>query len=285
VESPTVFIEHNHTLISSPLVVAVPHAGRYYPPELWQAAAVSRSQLEMIEDRYADLLVSGIIGQGHYTIIAKQARAWLDLNRDPRELDPSLLVDPPPPDLLLSPRVSGGLGLIPTRLGHNGQLWQRRFSLAEINARITQLHQPYHQAIAAALSARHAHFGYALLLDCHSMPPLPREPGQPTPRIIIGDRHGLTATSATVTKLLRQIAASGFAVACNQPYAGAYSIARHSSRSRQIEAIQLEVDRTLYLDARLREPGPGLSRIVVLLTKLADMISEVPGVSLPIAAE
>lgn len=228
----------------TPLVIAVPHAGRYYPAEIEQDRAVARHVLEDLEDRHADRLIARAVEEGAVAILGTHARAWIDLNRGEE--------DAAGPDAVAaSPRARAGLGLVPSRLAGRA-LWRRSPGTAEIHERIASLHAPYHEAIANALAAAKAAHGFALLVDCHSMPPLGR-PGRPGARIVIGDRHGISAGSSVAAAGVGTAVRHGLSVARNVPYAGAFTIQHHGRPSDDVHAIQLEVDRSLYLEPGLRE--------------------------------
>lgn len=262
---------------STPLVIAVPHAGRSYPPSLIAAAAVPRATLELLEDRFADRLVEGAVEAGVTAYVARNARAWIDLNRDEREVDPAMLAGMPGDaaavlPTIASPKVRGGLGLIPRRLSGVGELLRTRIDPAEVALRIASDHRPWHRAIGASLAAAQARFGMAILLDCHSMPPLKRElPGQ-APRIVIGDRHGRSAARPLVDRLVQVIDSSAIGWRINDPYAGGYALDRHGQPARGIHAIQIEVDRSLYLAADLRSPTTAIDSVIGLVTRCAEAL-------------
>jgi len=260
---------------ASPVVIAVPHAGRIYPAPLIASAAVPRSRLEALEDRFADTLISGAVRDGVTAFVARRARAWIDLNRDERELDPGMIEGSAlPAHAIGSARVRGGLGLIPRRLAGGGEILRRRLSAAEIDARIRSDHRPWHAAIATALAAAHARFGIAILLDCHSMPPIMRE-GMPDPaRIVIGDRFGRSAGSQFVDRLVSEAQAAGLSCSCNTPYAGGHTLDRHGRPGKNTHAIQIEIDRSLYLAPDLRTAGPGMARMTAFLANLAGALAD-----------
>ena len=258
---------------TSPVVVSVPHAGRVYPPALLAAARVPPNVLVALEDRLIDRVA--LAAQGHETLFVQHlARAWIDLNRAEHERDP--LVDEgvdaanaPSP----SSKLRSGLGLVPRRIGGAGDLWRRRFTGAEIERRIANDHRPYHLKLAEALAAARARFGVAVLLDLHSMPSL----GAGRARIVLSDRFGKSAGSRFVARVESELAALGERPALNAPYAGAHILERHGRPRLGVHAIQLEIDRTLYLDASGEAAGAGFARTVMLvrgvLTALADEAS------------
>ena len=257
----------------SPLVIAVPHAGRHYPAAMLDASRLPQSALETIEDRYADLLVADAVEAGAVAIVAQTARAYVDLNRDEREIDPILMTTRPAPgQLIASPKVAGGLGVVPSRIAAGGAVWTRPFDDGELEARLAGVHHPYHAAIAAALDEAMAAHGIAILLDCHSMPPLS---GRGTsPRVVVGDRHGRSAGSRFVTATMDAVRLAGLPVARNHPYAGGYTLDRHGQPRQGRHAIQIEIDRSLYLDPLGLEPGAGLAVTRRLVAEIAAALED-----------
>jgi len=270
----------------SPVLLAVPHAGRNYPGWLLDQARVPLERLRALEDRHAECLVDQAVTEGATAIIARIARAAIDLNRDPREIDPAMIdgsIAGGP--LLLSGKVRAGLGLFPRRLPAYGELWRRPMSVEEAAQRIAYAHEPYHRVIAERLKATRDIFGVAVLIDCHSMPPLPvRQAGGPV-RLVIGDRFGAGATAAVVDVALAVIEGAGLRAARNHPYAGGYTIDRHGRPRQNVHAIQIEYDRSLYLDATLNAPTANLEGCGELLATIAAEIGALFSDGLPIAAE
>ncbi len=258
-----------------PLLVSVPHAGRDYPQEIFANLRLPPDELLRLEDRYADLLVRGVIEGGIPAMIAQRARAWIDLNRDETDIDADM-VDGADRESLPAPgaKQRGGLGLIPRRLSGSGDIWRGRIAMADVRKRIECFHRPYHMQIAATLSQMRAKFGIAVLLDVHSMPPLHLQMTGTQPQIVIGDLFGRSAHSRFSESLIARIRQHGFAAALNHPYSGDYVLRRHSDPARNVHALQLEIDRQLYLDDILREPGSGLPAMTGLVADLAQMLIE-----------
>ena len=258
-----------------PVLVAVPHAGRDYPDEILQNLRVAPHVLERLEDRHADMLLTDLAGIGCATLVAHAARAWIDLNRAPSEVDPQMISDAPRSAFAQpSAKVRGGLGLVPRRLADHGELWRRPLPHAAIAARIARLHDPYHQTLARTLAALHARFGCALLIDLHSMPPVKPEATGAAPQIVVGDRFGRSAAARLCDLAMRTLARSGFEVALNHPYAGGYVLDRHGRPARNVHALQIEVDRSIYLDGPMRDPGEGMQHVRAVLAGLVRTLAE-----------
>ncbi|RZM37345.1 MAG: N-formylglutamate amidohydrolase [Sphingomonas sp.] len=255
---------------ASPVVLSVPHAGRDYPLALKSALRVPLAALLPLEDRLVDA-VARAARTNQATIIQTRARAWIDLNRSEDERDPLLdegAVSVAPAQQ--SAKLRSGLGLVPRRVSGAGDLWARRFTDADVTARIAQDHRPYHAAISAALQAAKARFGVAVLLDLHSMPPL----GPGGTRIVVGDRFGHAAAARFVTRVETECTTRGFSSAINTPYAGGHILERHACPAANIHAVQLELDRTLYLDRKLHAPGAGFARVVYLVRSIIAALTD-----------
>ena len=273
---------------ASPVVLSVPHAGRDYSPQLLKASRLSQAVLETLEDRLVDRLVWRATAAGATAFIARAPRAEIDLNRDEREIDPSLIAPPlSHAGLVQSARTRGGIGLIPSRITGAGPIWRERISRAELARRIEQIHQPYHQSLEAALAHAKARFGAAILLDCHSMPARPRTErnGAPVATVVFGDRHGMTIGADLLDAALEASRALGYRSACNAPYAGGYIVGRHGKPERGIHAVQIEIDRSIYLDEDMRTPGPGFEGAARLIASVAHALESRLLGGLALAAE
>lgn len=279
---PSPFERTGATLPVSPVVLSVPHAGRDYPLALKTALRVPLAGLLPLEDRLVDA-VARSARTTETMIVQTRARAWIDLNRREDERDPMIdegaLVSPPAQQ---SAKLRSGLGLVPRRVGGVGDLWARRFTDADITARIANDHRPYHHAVETALAAARARFGIAVLLDLHSMPTL----GPGGARIVLGDRFGHAAAPRFVGRVEAECVTQGFSTAINAPYAGGHILERHARPEAGVHAIQLELDRSLYLDRKLFAPGAGFARVVGLVRAiLAALADEALSVPMALAAE
>lgn len=270
-----------------PLILSVPHAGRDYSDDLLAEARVKPQSLRRLEDRLADLLIHPLLERGYTAIVAKAPRAMIDLNRHEREIDPAMIADlPHAAPLQSSAKLRGGLGLFPRRLPGASELWQRPMPWSEARRRIDLFHRPYHAMLGRLMAnARRAH-GHAVLIDLHSMPPLPLAVGRGAPSVVLGDRFGRSA-SHRMMALAAEIAGShGLSVGQNHPYAGDHIIERHGRPDRALHAIQLEIDRALYLDPALDQPDVGLARTQMLVGDIAEALAiELPRADYALAAE
>jgi N-formylglutamate amidohydrolase len=279
------FLLHGPEVPESPVILSVPHAGRDYPDTLLAMSRLPLAALRPLEDRHADLLIEDAVDAGHTALVATRARAWIDLNRDVREIDPDM-IDPALARhaVVRSAKVSGGLGLIPRRLRGHGEILRHRLTRGELDRRIAQDHVPYHARLAALIAATRKRFGVAVLLDVHSMPPLPDTGDQA--RIVVGDLFGRSAAarfSATIQDVARD---AGHVCSQNSPYAGGHILAVHGAPMRGVHAIQMEIDRGLYLDAALDGPGDGLAACRILVRETVHALAdEATGSAAAIAAE
>lgn len=265
-----------------PVLIAVPHAGRAYPDSLLERMRNPGWAALRLEDRYVDLLGQRVAQQtGAALLVAQAPRAMIDLNRAADDIDWGMvngggdhaeLEDSYSPAMHVR-RASSGLGLIPRRLPGIGELWKRRHDEAELAARIGQIHKPYHDCLATALAGLRARWGAALLIDLHSMPPLLRQGGRMPPEFVVGDRFGAACGGALVASAFGYFAEMRRLAAHNRPYAGGYVLDRHADPQGGVHAMQLEIDRSSYLDSRLAEPGKGLAAMVHLLTGLVRRLA------------
>lgn len=266
------FDVHGAPVPVTPVVLSVPHAGRDYPDAIHSALAVPLSALIALEDRHVDSVA--LSARRYETMfVARRPRAWIDLNRAEDIRDPAIDLGAArqEPGEQLPLKLRSGLGLIPRRAGVRGDIWRRSFSDDEVRERIATDHRPYHRALADALRSARDRFGIAILLDIHSMPPLGSTPQ--TPRVVLGDRFGKSAAARLVSAADAAANAAGFRTALNSPYSGGHILDRHGAPRGGIHAIQIELDRSLYLDRQLLEPGAGAARVATMLRDVIDALS------------
>lgn len=269
------FHAHHFDPPQGPVILSVPHAGRAYDAAVLTALRVPQSSILPLEDRYADRLVDAAVAARVPTIIANIPRLMIDLNRAPDDIDPDAVQGGYGRGVPATPKARAGLGVIPTRLWGVGALWQTALKPTVIADRVEAIHAPYHAAISTALHKARQNHGSALLIDVHSMPPVN---GDDAPDIVIGDRFGKSAV-AQVTALAEALFRDlGFRVAVNAPYAGGYVVSRHAAPHAGIHALQIELDRRLYLDAALDQPALGLARVqAAVLTAVERLREALPG--------
>jgi N-formylglutamate amidohydrolase len=264
-----------------PVLLSVPHAGRDYAPHETQLR-VPLSAVRSLEDRYAERLADLAIAQNVPTIIAQAPRLAIDLNRAPEDLDPAMIRGMSGGGAPLSVKARAGLGLIPSRLASTGSLWRGALDRHDFDARLRDIYDAWHSAIEAQLSRTRAIWGCALLIDLHSMPPLDMADA---PQIVIGDRFGRSASAHIADAAIAVLTGMGYRVACNVPYAGGQIVARHANPAANVHALQIEIDRQLYLDAALDRPGPGLATMQNLVVRLITALSNALAPGLAAAAE
>ena len=246
-----------------PVLLSVPHAGRDYPAWLLAMSRNGLKALRPLEDPLVDRLVWRAMSHGIGAVIARAPRAAVDCNRAEDEIDPISVQGRPLPWLRPSARARGGLGIVPSRTALHGHLWRRSISYGDLEHRLADAHRPYHEALAAGLDLLAGRFGCALLIDCHSMPS-----GAAATEIVFGDRYGRSAAPWVAAHASEVAAACGFTVAVNDPFAGGHVTDRHGAPHLEIHAMQVEIDRQLYL-TEAGEPGPGFDRIANFLEAVA----------------
>lgn len=267
-----------------PVIVSVPHAGRDYMPEQLARLRPPPERLRALEDRLVDHLIDGLSDTP--ILIAHTPRVWIDLNRHEAEIDPGLVEQMTASRLMLTPKVRSGLGLIPRRLADVGELWRSRLSRTDVERRIATVHRPYHAELQRLIQASLVRHTIAVLVDLHSMPPLERFSGE-LPRVVIGNRYGQSAALWATASLTATCARFGLPTAENTPYAGGYIADRHGSPRTGVHALQLEIDRSLYLDASLEQVDPAkLVRVQAFIrAAIADLARAALDSALPLAAE
>lgn len=246
----------------APVLFASPHSGTHYPAGLLGNLRVPLIDLRRTEDAHIDVIFAHAPELGACLLSATHARTYVDLNRDPRELDPEMFEDELPGDAASpSVRVKAGLGCIP-KIGARGDvIYAKKLSLADGRARLEGIHGPYHQVLSDEIAALRHDYGCALLIDCHSMPS--KQPGRPDlPDIVLGDRFGSSCTSQLTNLVERTFRQRGLSVVRNAPYAGGYTTRRYGRPKRHVHALQIEVNRRLYMDELAVEPSPGMTDLI-----------------------
>lgn len=263
---------------TTPLVFCSPHSGRVYPSILLNQTRLSPLNLRKSEDCYVEELFSSAPSVGAPLIEARFPRAYLDVNREPFELDPELFEEPLPsfanPQ---SMRVIGGLGTIPRVVAEAEEIYDGPLSLAAAMERIEQLYRPFHEALDDLLKRTRDQFGYAVLIDCHSMPSASVTfPAAARPEFILGDRFGGSCDFRVTRAARSAISALNYQVQLNRPYAGGFITEHYGRPSENLHALQIEINRGLYLDERTLERNRRFNRfkndIAALVEELTVLI-------------
>ena len=235
-----------------PIVFNSPHSGRSYPSDFLAASRLDEHAIRRSEDSFVDELFLPAAARGAPLLRANFPRAWLDVNREPYELDPKMFAGSLPTYAnVRSVRVAGGLGTIARIVSESEEIYARPLHVEEGLARIDGVYKPYHRALRELLVATHGAFGVALLVDCHSMPSTVRGGvSRLRPDFVLGDRYG-TSCAGELTDFVGQfLTRLGYAVSRNKPYAGGFITEHYGQPSRGLHAMQMEVNRCLYMDER-----------------------------------
>lgn len=262
-----------------PVLIAVPHAGRAYPPHFADLMRNQAAASVRLEDRFADLVGQAVAREtGAGLLVAHAPRAIIDLNRAPDDIDWDMVAgELPEPRVRLAAgrRARSGLGLVPRRLPGLGELWKRRMTREELAARLDQIHRPYHAALAGALEGLRDRWGAALLIDLHSMPPLgPKRGSDAAPDFVVGDRFGASCGADLSAAAVDHFLHAGRRSAHNRPYAGGFVLDRHAAPARGLHALQVEICRSAYLDSQFHEPGAGFAAVTQVLAGLVRRMAE-----------
>jgi N-formylglutamate amidohydrolase len=235
-----------------PFVIASPHAGRTYPESFLDASRLTLLALRRSEDAYVDELLAGVESLGAPLLAALFPRVFVDVNRAASELDTSMFEAPLAVDVgLPTQRVAGGLGVIPRIVRDGAEIYRDRLSPTSAEERLRLFYRPYHAALAELVRKTVARFGTAVVIDCHSMPS-----GPSVPDVVLGDRYGVAAGPDLMRQAELTFEAHGFSTARNIPYAGGHTTFLYGRRAEGIHAIQVEINRGLYLDEDVVRHGP-----------------------------
>jgi N-formylglutamate amidohydrolase len=268
------------------LVFASPHSGRIYPPGLMAASCLDAETIRQSEDAHVDDLISSAPAHGATVIAARLARAWIDVNREPWELDPAMFEDELPSYAQgRTARVAAGLGSIARIVSDGQEIYHRKLTFAEALARVESVHRPYHAALAELVAAARQARGAAVLVDWHSMPSAAARQGADSraadPRrgagcdVVLGDRFG-GACAPAVARLAEQCFRDlGYSVARNAPYAGGYTTEHYGRPLRKVHALQVELNRALYMDERTLAPTAGFGRLKADLEAMFAILASV----------
>ena len=253
----------------APVVFNSPHSGRVYPPRFLAMTRLDHLSIRQSEDAFVDELFSRAPHLGAPLLRAHFPRAYLDANREPWELDPTMFVEPLSDRFNTnSPRVAAGLGTLARVVAENKPIYRERLTLEDARMRIEGIYHPYHAALQKLLSEALSSFGVAVLIDCHSMPRIGRHGERATPDIVLGDRYGTTCASALVDLVETTFTAAGLRVARNRPYAGGFCTRSYGRPQHGVHALQIEISRHLYMNETTLEMHSGFEPLRTIIDKL-----------------
>lgn len=261
-----------------PLVFASPHSGRIYPVGMMAASRLDAAMIRRSEDAWVDRLIEGAAAHGATVISAQLARVYFDVNREPWELDQAMFSDELPAYARgRSARVAAGLGAIARIVSEGQEVYARKLTFAEARSRVESVHRPYHEALRALVEESLRVQGLAVLVDWHSMPAAAARHalGGAGCDIVLGDRFGGACAPAISRIIEGELAALGYAVARNAPYAGGYTTEHYGRPARGVHAVQIELNRALYLDEATLTPTGGFAKMQGDLEKLFVALSRI----------
>ncbi|MDO8901947.1 MAG: N-formylglutamate amidohydrolase [Phenylobacterium sp.] len=247
----------------TPVIFASPHSGRLYPDDMMAAAALDARAIRRSEDAFVDQLVEAAPTAGAALITASYARAYIDVNRDAFELDPGMFVDELP-DFARSrtARVAAGLGAIAKVVSEGQEIYARKLTFAEAQDRIDGAHRPYHAALSQLISEAQAAHGVAILVDWHSMPSAAaKAAGAGGCDMVLGDRFGASCANTLTRMVELELETRGYRVVRNTPYAGGYTTEHYGRPTRRVHALQIELNRALYLDEEALAPTAAFAQL------------------------
>ncbi len=280
-----------HTIVdpaslTSGVVFALPHSGRDYGVSFLNQSILDKISIRSSEDAFLDQLIDGIEKYGAPKIVANAPRAFIDLNRSTDELDPALISGIK--NNIRNPRISSGLGVIPRVVSHGKEIYRGKLSLEQAQSRIEYYWKPYHEDLSNLLKRARSIYGQSLLIDMHSMPHeavSTQSSFIKAPEIVVGDRFGMSSDPEFTNLIVSILKQHGFRVAKNTPFAGAFITKHHGKIKERTHAIQLEIDRSLYMDEEQILPNSGFEKLKSQLFPALIQISSLICKSDKIAAE
>lgn len=276
---PPPFVIREPTHRTVPLIFASPHSGDHYPEDFVARSPLDPLVLRRSEDSFVDRLFAAAPDYGAPLIAATFPRAFLDPNREPFELDPSMFADTLPTYVnTRSSRVAAGLGTIPRIVSSGLEIYDRKLRFEEAHSRIEQYYRPYHRALQQLIDDTRDAFGYAVVIDCHSMPSIggPKDPdaGRGRADIVLGDCFGSACDNAISRLVERTLHAEGYVVIRNKPFAGGYTTRHYGRPAEGCHVMQIEINRALYMDERRIEPNAGFGQVRDRMTRLIAALAD-----------
>ncbi|MDE1973701.1 MAG: N-formylglutamate amidohydrolase [Hyphomicrobiales bacterium] len=261
-----------------PLLFNSPHSGRVYPREFLLTSRLDLATLRRSEDSFVDELIAGVVKRGHPLVRAHFPRCYVDVNREPYELDPRMF-DGRLPSFAntRSMRVAGGLGTVARVVGDAQEIYDQRISVAEALKRIDRLYKPYHRTLQRVFMRLHRQFGAAMLIDCHSMPSSTgARDERPRADLVLGDRYGTSCVPLMAETIEATMRDFGYVVSRNKPYAGGFITEHYGNPITGLHAIQLEINRALYMDERRYQKSATFAKLTSEFEILAERLAAIP---------
>ena len=261
-----------------PALFNSPHSGSTYPHTFLSLSRLDTATLRRSEDSFVDELMAGVVEHGYPLMRAHFPRCFVDVNREPYELDPRMFEGRLPSFAnTRSMRVAGGLGTVARVVGDAQEIYDRRIPIDDALARIESLYKPYHRALRRLFTRLHRDYGAAMLIDCHSMPSSAgHKDERPRPEFVLGDRYGTSCVGVVAETVEQTLRGMGYTVSRNKPYAGGFITEHYGNPAAGLHAIQLEINRGLYMDERRYQRAPGFDRLAADLVTLAKRLGEIP---------
>jgi N-formylglutamate deformylase len=261
----------------APIVFNSPHSGHVYPRAFLATTRLDLATLRRSEDSFVDALFAGVVQRGHPLMRAHFPRCFVDVNREPYELDPRMFEGRLPSYAnTRSMRVAGGLGTVARVVGDSQEIYDGRIPVEDALQRIESLYKPYHRALRRLLTRIQREFGSAVLVDCHSMPSnAGSRDERPRADVVIGDRYGTSCfpiVSETIESTLRSL---GYSVSRNKPYAGGFITEHYGNPTAGLHSVQFELNRALYMDERRHAPAKSFSQVAADLEIIADRLAAI----------
>jgi N-formylglutamate deformylase len=263
---------------AGPILFNSPHSGSIYPPDFLAQCRLDLGILRRSEDTFVDELFAGVVGRGYPLMRAHFPRCYIDVNREPYELDPRMF-DGRLPSFAntRSMRVAGGLGTVARVVGEAQEIYGSRIPVDDALKRIDMLYKPYHRALRRLFTRLHREYGAAVLVDCHSMPSTAGgRDDRPRPEFVLGDRYGTSCTGAVIDCLEEALRDLGYGVSRNKPYAGGFITEHYGNPVAGLHAVQLEINRALYMDERRFERSAGFAALAADLETAAGRLGGIP---------
>jgi N-formylglutamate deformylase len=262
----------------APIIFNSPHSGSAYPDAFLNASRIDLPTLRRSEDSFMDELVGDLGTAGFAVVRVHFPRSYVDVNREPYELDPRMFAGRLPSFAnTRSMRVAGGLGTIPRVVGDGQEIYRERLVVDDALSRIETLYKPYHRALRRLINRVHQSFGTVVVVDCHSMPSIGVSRDEPRrPDLVIGDRYGTSCSPLLPDRVDATMSKLGYSVGRNKPYAGGFITEHYGNPASGLHVVQLELNRAVYMDERRREKGPRFAQVAADFAKLADALATVP---------